>query len=332
MSVKYEFVDVATIKQEDIDVVIQIEEPKKPKRKTGMRDVLAQMAPEDYETYLVQPADSDVPLKCDKCFDTFKNNVERGLHSIKHNEEGFYECHVCEDFVHQNKQAFDIHIREHEGIKKYKCPICKKQFTTIRPAYEHQYLHNNEKPFDCDICGKKFKTSRTVKSHKSMVHYELLNGQKYEKYDCKICNKHYVHYSGLAHHNFRHHKELCKQKPALCETCGMDFSCKSELKKHSFVHSKDKPYACDQCPKKFPRVTRLKEHQLVHTREKRYTCGDCGKKFAHSSSFRNHLKLHTGEKPHTCVVCGKGYICAQNLRFHLNSVHKTQINVNTNKN
>ncbi|XP_028128732.1 oocyte zinc finger protein XlCOF19-like [Diabrotica virgifera virgifera] len=324
---------MATIKEDDVEVIIDIvDEPEKPKRKRGMRDILAKMTPEEYETYLIQPANFDVPLKCDKCSVTFMNNVEKGLHSIKHNAKGLYECHVCEDFVHQNRQAFDIHIRDHEGIKKYKCPICNKQFTIIRPAYEHKYLHNKEKPFDCDICGKKFTTSITARNHKNVAHYEMLNGQKFDKYDCKICNKHYDHNSGLAHHNFRHHKELVKRKPALCEACGMDFSCVGELKKHALVHSKDTPFACDHCPKKFARIWRLRQHQAVHTGEKKYTCGDCGKKFAYSSAFKNHKRLHTGEKPHTCRVCGKGYIAAGNLRFHLNSVHKIQVNANTEKN
>uniref|UniRef100_A0A6P7F1I7 Gastrula zinc finger protein XlCGF7.1-like n=1 Tax=Diabrotica virgifera virgifera TaxID=50390 RepID=A0A6P7F1I7_DIAVI len=312
------------ITEDDIDVIIQTEEkPKKPKRKRGMRDILAKMTPEEYEKYLIQPADSDVPLNCDKCFITFKNNVEKGLHSIKHNEKGFYECHVCEDFVHQTKQAFDIHIRDHEGIKKYKCPICERQFTTIRPAYEHQYSHKDEKPFECDICHRKFPSSHSAKNHKNIAHYEMLNGQKYEKYDCKICNIHYAGHAGLANHNFKFHKDLCRLKPALCDICGKEFITKYTLKKHKASHSEEMPFACDLCPKKFARPAGLKQHQLVHTGEKPYTCEYCGKKFAHNSSYNNHIRLHIGYKPFACVICGKKYTAGGNLKVHMANNHSS---------
>ncbi|XP_050516849.1 oocyte zinc finger protein XlCOF19-like [Diabrotica virgifera virgifera] len=317
-----EYVDL----NEYVDVIIQKEEKlKKPKRKRGMKDILAKMTSEEYETYLVQPAASDKPLKCGKCSLSFPNNVELGFHSIKHNDKGLYECHVCVEYAHQNKQAFDIHIREHEGIKKYKCPICNKQFTTIRPAYEHQYFHGKEKPFTCDICGQKFRTSVAARNHKTEVHYEMLTGQKFEKFDCKICNKHYANRSGLDHHNFRHHKELCKQMPALCDICGKDFSTKAQLRNHKRTHSKESAYSCDVCSKKFTQLAGLKQHQSVHTGEKKYACSYCGKRFAYFSGYNYHLKLHTGEKPFSCIICGKKYIAPGNLRIHMANHHSSQV-------
>ncbi|XP_050516854.1 zinc finger protein 493-like [Diabrotica virgifera virgifera] len=264
---------VCMLRESDIDEFICVTDkkgakPEKAKRRRGMRDILAKMTAEEYESYIVKPVNSDKPLKCKKCSITFMNNVEKGLHSIKHNKKGFYECHVCGDFKHQNKQAFDIHIREHDGIKKFKCPICDKQFTTIRPAYEHQYSHGKETPFECDICGKKFHTSVSARNHKIEAHYEMLTGQKYEKFDCKICNKHYANHSGLAHHNFRHHKELCKQMPALCDICGKSFSTKSQMMNHKLTHTQETSYSCQLCSKKFTRAAGLKQHQLVHTGEK----------------------------------------------------------------
>uniref|UniRef100_A0A6P7EZL7 Zinc finger protein 493-like n=1 Tax=Diabrotica virgifera virgifera TaxID=50390 RepID=A0A6P7EZL7_DIAVI len=264
---------VCMLRESDIDEFICVTDkkgakPEKAKRRRGMRDILAKMTAEEYESYIVKPVNSDKPLKCKKCSITFMNNVEKGLHSIKHNKKGFYECHVCGDFKHQNKQAFDIHIREHDGIKKFKCPICDKQFTTIRPAYEHQYSHGKETPFECNICGKKFHTSVSARNHKIEAHYEMLTGQKYEKFDCKICNKHYANHSGLAHHNFRHHKELCKQMPALCDICGKSFSTKSQMMNHKLTHTQETSYSCQLCSKKFTRAAGLKQHQLVHTGEK----------------------------------------------------------------
>ncbi|XP_050516855.1 zinc finger protein 19-like [Diabrotica virgifera virgifera] len=230
------------------------------------------MTQEEYEVYVVQPATSEKPLTCENCRSIFINNVEKGLHSVIHNDNKFYECHVCGDFANQSKQAFDIHIREHEGIKKFKCPICSKQFTTFRPAYEHQFLHKKEKPFVCDICQQTFRTSIGARNHKDSAHYELLNGQKNEKLHCKMCNKHYANRSGLDEHNYRHHRELCTRKPVLCDICLRDFPSKSAMRRHKSSHSKEGSFSCQVCSKKLKTKNGLHQHQSAHTGEQKYEC------------------------------------------------------------
>uniref|UniRef100_A0A6P7F4L0 Zinc finger protein 59-like n=1 Tax=Diabrotica virgifera virgifera TaxID=50390 RepID=A0A6P7F4L0_DIAVI len=116
----------------------------------------------------------------DKFLSSFTNNVEKDLQSIIHDDQRFYECNVCGNFAHQNKEVFYDHIREHEN-KKFKCPICKDQFTTFRQAYEHQFSHKKQKPFECDICQEKFHTSYAEKRHKK-THYDWL--QRDERLDC----------------------------------------------------------------------------------------------------------------------------------------------------
>ncbi|XP_057661583.1 zinc finger protein 135-like isoform X31 [Diorhabda carinulata] len=293
-------------------------------RRNGMRGILAKIPQQDHDQYIVKPAELDVPLTCKICHKTYTNNIDFGFHSIMHSKKDLYRCHICEEFQHQKKSMLEKHIRDHEGIRKYQCPLCERQFPTLKIAYEHQYIHENKKPFECDICGKTFSTSASAKNHRSKIHYEIITGRKQEKFDCSLCNKHYSNHAGLSHHNFRHHKEFCKSMPALCEICGMNFSSKAQLNKHMPTHTADKPHPCELCSKSFSRPFDLKQHRSVHTGEKRYTCRYCEKRFAHSSSFNYHLKLHTGEKPFSCIICGKGYISAGNLKLHVKNCHKSE--------
>ncbi|XP_057661584.1 zinc finger and BTB domain-containing protein 17-like isoform X32 [Diorhabda carinulata] len=287
----------------------------------GNKGVQAQMSPEEYNSCLVKPIQLEIPLICRICDTTCTNNIDYGFHSIKHNN--LYVCHMCEGYSHENKSVFEKHVREHEGITKFKCPICEKPFQTLRVAFEHRFIHENKKPFVCDICNREFYASYSLKKHKKQDHHESPIYQKKDKLYCKLCNKHYRNSSGMSYHNFRKHKDLFCTNPVLCEICGLDFPNDSNLKRHMNKHTTNKLFSCEICSKSFTHSHTLNTHKLVqHTGAKRYRCEYCGKKFPFHTAYDYHLKLHTGEKPHGCLICEKKFISMGNLRLHMKHFHK----------
>ncbi|XP_057661587.1 zinc finger protein ZFMSA12A-like isoform X35 [Diorhabda carinulata] len=291
------------------------------KRRFGNKDIQAQLSQEEYDLYLKKPIKLENPLICQICNSSYTNNIDFGFHSIKH--KLLYECHICEGYSHQDEIVFEKHIREHEGVTRFQCPICEKPFQTLKGAHEHRLKHENKKSFECDLCQKQYYSSYLLKEHKKEEHYETLADQKEEQLYCKLCDKHYRNRSGMSYHNFRHHRNSTSRAPVLCEICGLDFPNRSKLKSHMNKHTVEKPFTCEYCSKTFTHSSTLNVHKSVkHTGTKRYTCSFCGKQFPFHAAYNYHLKLHTGEKPHGCLICEKKFVSLGNLRLHMKHFHK----------
>ena len=59
-------------------------------------------------------------------------------------------------------------------------------------------------------------------------------------------------------------------------------------------------YICSYCSKAFTKRSNLLRHSLVHTGEKPYQCNQCDKSFSQNSDLLRHSLVHTGHKPYQC--------------------------------
>lgn len=48
---------------------------------------------------------------------------------------------------------------DHKGDSPFKCPVCKKGFSSKSGMYGHRQTHSKNSLSKCDVCGKEFTVS-----------------------------------------------------------------------------------------------------------------------------------------------------------------------------
>ena len=87
---------------------------------------------------------------------------------------------------------------------------------------------------------------------------------------CTFCEKDFrgkAKYS-LYKHLWGVHKIMAKKatkKPFLCQFCNKIFKDKSQLNRHTLIHTDEKPHACQYCKLNFRQKSSLKSHEMKHT-------------------------------------------------------------------
>ena len=69
------------------------------------------------------------------------------------------------------------------------------------------------------------------------------------------------------------------------------FARQSDLRTHTYRHTKEHTYPCSFCPKVFYKTQALKKHLKIHTGEKNFMCGKCFKEFRTKYHRDRHSKI-----------------------------------------
>lgn len=262
-------------------------------------------------------------------------------------EAGGTVCDVCGK-VMKNKSSLARHSFIHTGRKPFACHLCELRFNRRDNLQHHlSRLHpqgaarREKRPpapaWLCAVCGKTFGCRSRLKTHEA-VH----SGVKPHR--CDLCPKAYMRANDLEHHRKAVHASGAARprRPAslLCDLCGKEFKCRSQLAVHFQTHTGERPHLCDICGRKFARQYQLKRHKVLLHPERLagapgglagepgpppddapFSCAVCGKRLKSEALLSAHARLHQGDGLHRCGVCLRGFRRPGYLRQHQLRVH-----------
>ena len=104
---------------------------------------------------------SEICPKCDKVFQHLK-------YLKKHMKE-FHEkapCVQCGKLYGSSKMTRHIaSAHSNQNLRKFKCEVCGKGFTTCQNLKDHNNVHTGEKPYKCELCDACFASKGTQIMH-----------------------------------------------------------------------------------------------------------------------------------------------------------------------
>ncbi|KAG9328609.1 hypothetical protein JZ751_012783 [Albula glossodonta] len=192
-----------------------------------------------------------------------------------------------------------------EGLRRWKCRMCEKSYTSKYNLVTHILGHNGIKPHACPHCGKLFKQPSHLQTH-------LLTHQGTRPHKCTVCKKGFTQTSHLKRHMLQH----TDVKPYSCRFCRRGFAYPSELRAHETKHANGRCHVCPQCGIELPSVAHLKRHQTTHQGPASYQCSECSKTFAYRSQLQSHLQKHQSTRPYVCTDCGMEFLQIHHLKQH----------------
>lgn len=227
------------------------------------------------------------------------------------------ECKECGK-IFASRSGFSNHQLIHEGIKKFLCSTCGKQFITNAQLQKHLKCHKDRnKIFNCADCDKTFTSTKTLLIHSTKMHTSE------ETHKCSQCHKVFNTKDDLVEHLNTH----VESYP--CSYCEKTFNKKSKLQVHIQIHLNR--FKCDICSKKFSCASHLNGHMRIHTGEKPFMCTVCGKTFSQKQTLTVHMRIHYGITPFECSNCDKKYHDSTNLRRHFKRHHENRKEENHNQ-
>ncbi|KAM8883510.1 uncharacterized protein ACB058_021731 isoform 1-T1 [Synchiropus picturatus] len=275
----------------------------------------------------------DRPYVCVTCEKGFKYKDTLKKHQIIHGHEGIREeesktveqilaeadiQNVTDpsilDKVHPDAPAVESEEQQvpHKKVSKKSqkaCPVCARQFDSIKTLNRHIQCHTEDRPYHCVHCKKRFKHMHGLKRHQIYA----------------ICHKKITRFpwkrelrAAPSHSEHTEQQQGGALVSVWCSNCGNQFENLSALKEHQEnvckVELRD-VMKCDDCGKEFKSVTMFKVHQRIH--DPLY-CKECGKILASEAAFERHKLMH---RPMQCTMCDKTFTLLRRLREHYEKQH-----------
>ena len=160
------------------------------------------------------------------------------------------------------------------------CSLAYVSFKTYKDLNAYHHIYHPNTLFKCPSCKKGFTTPSTWKNHKYGCDRQKLHR-------CNSCNKRFLFSSMLRQHNRSH---TC-QKLFKCfhGKCQSRYKHPQDLECHIATHNVDR-FECEMCDKFFSQKRLLKRHLVVHTNICTYKCSNCKESFKHYNQLYRHRK------------------------------------------
>ena len=187
-------------------------------------------------------------------------------------EQTNIECPVCH-VVFAFECSMVRHKKSvHEGIKKWKCDMCSKSYSTSQTLKSHNLKHfsPDNRPWKCKEtgCTKAYSEPGILRFHIKMEHRKIQDMTK-----CENCHKEFAFNSQLKLHERQVHS-LGEDDSVLlgtklhCKYCGHELL--RNTKRHEAIFH---PFSCDQCKMAFIKGPDLRTHILDQHKDTDITRG-----------------------------------------------------------
>jgi len=126
---------------------------------------------------------------------------------------------------------------------------------------------------------------------------------------CFVCGYRFSSAEALGEHNETVHSIFT------CLCCFKTFTSRSNLERHSRLHTGHRPYSCPVCGKSFSRKDHLSNHATKHA----YKCGTCTRRCSDRTALAEHYRLeHPGlALAAVCAYCNKGFSSVELYEEHV---------------
>uniref|UniRef100_A0A1B0CNP4 C2H2-type domain-containing protein n=1 Tax=Lutzomyia longipalpis TaxID=7200 RepID=A0A1B0CNP4_LUTLO len=286
------------------------------------------------------------PVRCPRCKLIFNRISSFRGHIETHFKGELFSCSKCDEvFVYE--EPFIVHnlhcVRKEKpkNEKKYRCPICLKDFVTRSVLERHKLIHTGQKPFHanlveserhpvenpqiplpevvqqversfpCTSCSETFKSKEELKRHAKR--------HKFSKpYACKKCPNSFNRLDNYILHMFVHNPP-----PVRCPRCKLIFNRISSFRGHIETHLKGELFSCSKCNEVFAYEEPFIVHNLHCVRkekpknDKQHRCPICLKDFVTRSVLERHKLIHTGQKPFQCEICWQSFTQKSSVKIHM---------------
>ncbi|XP_037958333.1 zinc finger protein 271 [Teleopsis dalmanni] len=171
------------------------------------------------------------------------------------------------------------------------CQFCDMAFTATEDCAQHELTHNPDAPFSCNFCPFSSQNRQMLITHIRESH------DSERPYICAQCSKGFGRRSDLKKHTIVH----TGVRPFTCHICGKNFSRNTNLTKHMRIHSSVRPYVCQRCPRSFPSTGELVRHTRTHAQIKPYKCNRCTASFTRKDKLVLHERVHNRRNANNLV-------------------------------
>jgi len=251
------------------------------------------------------------------------HNYGLPLDFVLYNEIEDLYCYLCDSNSPNLEQFFIHYVRHFENFQDeasvVHCTYCGKQIRrmTLRGHFKS---HSTLITFDCDLCDRKYVHASGLNRHIQSSH----KGNK--KYKCPMCPEVLKSNEALKNHLSGHENP----RPFQCHLCGRTFSLQKHLYHHNKYHHSStdlRKVTCADCGMVFSCVSVLyRHHKTVHLGIKEFQCEVCSVQLSTKHYLKEHLRTHSQDRPIKCEICGKTFQVKANLRQHMKT-HKEKCEV-----
>ncbi|KAG5875785.1 hypothetical protein JTB14_023533 [Gonioctena quinquepunctata] len=113
---------------------------------------------------------------CDKNFPAIWNLRK---HEATHAGKVTHTCHEC-GMEFTTYDTYRYHCKKHTG-RKFLCPHCGRAFMQSVHLKYHMWTHTGIKKFKCDLCEKSYTSVTQLKKHRRRHHPKAKEFSRYEE-------------------------------------------------------------------------------------------------------------------------------------------------------